>query len=542
MPARLTEEVKAQRAAEAAAKKEARESKRAAKEAEKEEAAKTKANAKAAEKATKTSEPRTRKANTPPLSEEERKAHKKESYLANKDKYNKNRLLARHSTGESTHFNRSAVVKYEIPIDGHVIKDLFDDSKVTSVQVRGGARDPVFNHIPNPAEPVIEPGKPLSYVELLAYLSATPEGKKKMSKTKCFFEVVVGSKFGEIKNIYPVINDTKLVEMRLQANVEPNGKKWTITTLRGYYATALWLTSHPKEVSVHLITNEAKSFYLAKINKNGELGRAIKARTEAITTDPAFAVYQWEMIVKRMRDVYGESSPFVLYLRIFEDMAARNDLGAVRIVDYVKQAKVGGNYLIKHDPLKKDALSPYIALMAFKTGKIYGGSRGELMPKTQKIILDSIEKQPRVYLFCKPGTNNQPWSADISAAMTGALQQAGLKMNSRGLRNAFVTYKRPSCKSYEEYVELARKLNHSVDTQPDYMRLLKPAISSRTSNLLDAHLEANEGEDTGEVTSKKRKPVLNPKAPPFNPPPAAQSKKAAKQPAGSNSRFYDFMF
>ena len=422
--------------------------------------------------------------------------------------------MKRHSTGESTHFNRTAVVKYKIPIDGHVVKAL-DEDKIASIQMRGGARDPMFEYIPNPAEPTIEPGKPLSFVELMewvhaaSWLTSNKDRAKAISqresKVKCFFQILVGPKFADIKNIYDVLNNTKHVDTTLHANVAPKGRNWAITTMRGYFATGLWLTSNPKEVAVHLVTPEAKDFYMDYCSESGQLTADIVARAEARTMDPAHSVYKWDMIIDRMKKVYGELSPYVLYLKIFEDFAVRNDLGAVRIVETSADAKKGGNYIVKHDPLKNGALSPYFVLMDFKTDRIYQAVRGNLTPETQKIILDSLEKQPRDYLFCREGSTNEAFGDDLSRVMKTALRNAGLDMKTKELRNAYISYKLPLLTTRAERLALARKFEHSIKTQPNYVRDIQPAITSNTSALLNEHLEAHEGEDTGEVVQKAKR-------------------------------------
>ena len=444
------------------------------------------------------------------FSEEELLQRAKTRQAENKDKYNYARLMKRHSTGESVFFNRGSAVKYEIPIDGKIVKD-FDATKVMSTQMRGAARDPLFEHNVEPEpEAILTPGKPISYVELLKWLVVNH--KEKTSQVKCFFESVV-PQFGEISNIYDVINDTKLVQEKLQLRV--NKKELKITSLRGYYATGLWLTSHPAEVSGHNIHNKTKDFYLAKCSPKGEIANEIAAYTEDMTSNPKYALPKWELILKRMQTVYGPDSPEMLYLKIYEDVPVRNDLGTVRVVDYNYKAVNGGNFLVKYDDLKKDergnaTLSPYLYLQSFKTGKHYGYIRGDLSPNSQKIILDDLRRLPRQYLFCAKNTTNVAFGDSLSARMTKALREAGLGNNLTcpKLRNAYATYLNEQDKNltHDERVTRARKFGHNTTTAPKYIRAMKEVSRDTHGSVFDEFI-IREGEE--EVEQKYRTPHVN---------------------------------
>ena len=464
---------------------------------------------KVAEKLANPSARRTRATLIAARSPEQRKAAAKEYYESKKDKYNRARMMSRHANGESIDFNRKSTIKYNLKIDGKPVRE-FDEDAISSAQMRG-IRVPIFENRPNPPAFRMERGEKLSYVKLMDWMEQDSENSRShINNTKNMFQLIRPVTYGEIEDVYPILNDHKLVFDTLQANVESNGRRWEWSTLKNYFANCLWLTSHPPLIAATYISTAAKAAYTDINRQDGWLALKVEAIAQAKTTDEAHRVYSWQTIIKRMKLRYEgvgvppNRSPYMLYLRLYEDMASRNDLGYLEIVEDSDDCVKGRNYLVKHDPSRNNELLPYVFLTDFKNDRIIGESRSDLSIENQRIVLDVI-KDGRKYLFCKPGTLNQPWGKSITQSLNAAFKEAGLNMVSTELRNSYLTYMLPKMTTIQQRVALGNKFRHNIKTQAKYVRVEQSAITEQTDDAMLRWLENPNDKLTGaEVVSRVR--------------------------------------
>ena len=520
--------IRAERAAAAQKAKEEKEAALAAKKAEKEAAASNKEKGREArekareerfkriqekieEKAAKQQRDKDRNRLLNPEELEHRKGAMKVYYEKNKERLNQARLMRLHESNPNMRVNFNTIKKYGWTVNGKKVDDTEFHTDQAVKNIRGYKKPPL-------PMPVLK-NDAKSYKGLWEWLldPIVKGSDSHKSNTSMTFRILQGEAiqgkvrygkkdphtFEDIKDIVPLLNDYENVEKKITAFYDNPASQ------RAKFANLVWLFSSYQYL-VSNLSQAAKTHYLSMIGQGGRLEEEIERRAIERTTDEKLAVYKWSDIMRRVEKYYGRKSEIWLYMNIYEDTHGRDDLGDVMIVSNNDNSDLPDrqNYLVLHDSQEpyKGKYHPYIFLTVYKTRRIGGMVRKDLTEDTIALIKQSLEENPRKYLFIKNNNPNMPFGK-MGAYITALLRGAGIKMTSRQLRNAFISDHPMDQMTEQERAAFLKTSGHNANTARKYLRRQKQTITENTEAALARRDAAAAAEEADDADTNERQPA-----------------------------------
>ena len=229
------------------------------------------------------------------------------------------------------------------------------------------------------------------------------------------------------------------------------------TILRKLQSLSVAMEAYPEIDHLNEFKDQFQLLKKARDEMNAETQATnILRREEEELTDT------FSQIKKKVCDKFGPESKECMYMRFYEEVPSRDDLGSVKF--YVLDPKLTDeNYLV----ILEDKPITFV-LNKYKTSEIYGQIKTKLSKELSDDIRDFLIKQNTVYLF---GKNK------MSTFVGKMLKDVGVEGsgNITLLRKAYVSEKFENNKkmSAKDRLELAQSMKHSPIATLAYVRKFK---------------------------------------------------------------------
>jgi len=370
-------------------------------------------------------------------------------------------------------------------------------------------------------------GEPLSEARMLHYGIKMVYSDTNMDKNTKVKSASFNGK-GQIVGLLNDINKKYLKDLSLL--LEPGAVEKFITDLKGLKK----FKANTQQQKIELMNTLLKEY--PGFNYNDEISRkrdvAVKKIDDAIVhqftpltqalkiNDQKIKTYTtytpWLEIKAKVAEKYPRGTPENLYMKLFEEVPSRDDIGSIRVWEY------GGHLTESEFPIKTEpnkVISPKIkaliqnvklesnkygvvdnmiirfgsakkhfgfivCMFKYKTHKLYGDIYTEIKDRNLTVdlnnpiekIMDNQKDDADIPLF----TGAKKQSTWVSSFLTKAGVKDGSKTKNTGsinlLRHSFVDYRIGIIDkmdySPEERIKLATMMKHSVQTSPAYLSVV----------------------------------------------------------------------
>ena len=397
-------------------------------------------------------------------------------------------------------------------------------------------------------------GEPLSEARMLHYGIKMVYSDTNMDKNTKVKSASFNGK-GQIVGLLNDINKKYLKDLSLL--LEPGAVEKFITDLKGLKK----FKANTQQQKIELMNTLLKEY--PGFNYNDEISRkrdvAVKKIDDAIVhqftpltqalkiNDQKIKTYTtytpWLEIKAKVAEKYPRGTPENLYMKLFEEVPSRDDIGSIRVWEY------GGHLTESEFPIKTEpnkVISPKIkaliqnvklesnkygvvdnmiirfgsakkhfgfivCMFKYKTHKLYGDIYTEIKDRNLTVdlnnpiekMMDNQKDDADIPLF----TGAKKQSTWVSSFLTKSGVKDGSKTNNTGsinlLRHSFVDYRIGIIDkmdySPEERIKLATMMKHNVQTSPSYLSvvLAEPVTAKEKKQVAAIQLDQK-------VTDKKR--------------------------------------
>jgi hypothetical protein len=158
------------------------------------------------------------------------------------------------------------------------------------------------------------------------------------------------------------------------------------------------------------------------------------------------------------------SQQYVLLTLYCDITPKRSDLGQLRVYIREDPCIKTENYLVLRSP--RSGLESYLVMNVYKTAKSYGRLEEILAKETVLVLIDSLKRFPRNYVFVgrsgRPFTSNDAYGDFVERTF---LELFGRAMGTSLWRHVYVSEKVDPNQSEEALERIARKMCHSANVQ-----------------------------------------------------------------------------
>lgn len=296
------------------------------------------------------------------------------------------------------------------------------------------------------------------------------ETSKKMyySRLKSWCEIIESKSDKVYKSDKPVIEQIIYNPEESCKLLRENIKTPSVATLHTYYSAIVAYIMHC-ETSTKKVSKELKEKWRQIQANNWENrpkydGKPINQKQEIVSNK-----LKWSDIIKRRDELDYGSIPHLLLSMYTYLPPLRADYYSVEIINPNENSISSNNYMIIDDKEKKIGL--YIN--DFKTSKKYGVIKHEIKQDNPlyNIIMESLKKSPRKYLFTMPSKVGEPFDRHGFVVWTSNLLRRIFPnipislTDFRHLHNSTIDYTNTPANKLEE---LGKSMGHSMEMQKKY--------------------------------------------------------------------------
>ncbi len=265
---------------------------------------------------------------------------------------------------------------------------------------------------------------------------------------------VLTTKMFEDKTMDWIVNNPKLVIDKIEQN-------YTNTKTRKNYVTAImsYIKSHDYKTTYSIFYDKLID-YSNVVDKEYDSNKLPKRRMDSYLN--------WNDLInireKLAKDSYASKGHLILSMYSYIE-PVRQDYGNIRILKKGYRSdknKTNNNYIVMTS-------RPYLVLNNYKTSDTYGMVKVTIPVALKKIILKSLEKQPRDYLFTD--TSGKPYNDNSFTKYANRLlvDITGKPNYSLGLlRRARISAEHTAITTRGRKKELAKGMLHNPQTAEIY--------------------------------------------------------------------------